>query len=128
MINFLNLKINNKQYEKEFKEAASRVIESGWYLMGEELNIFEKNYAAFCKVDHCLGVANGLDALRLIFKAYNLMGIIKKGDDNENTDLTAVTHLHQHERNPKDPRKRHPNVLRERTTQEQKQQPPHGHG
>ena len=81
MINFLDLKINNKQYEKEFKEAASRVIESGWYLMGEELNIFEKNYAAFCKVDHCLGVANGLDALRLIFKAYILMGIIKKGDE-----------------------------------------------
>ena len=81
MINFLDLKINNKQYEKEFKEAACRVIESGWYLMGEELNIFEKNYATFCKVDHCLGVANGLDALRLIFKAYILMGIIKKGDE-----------------------------------------------
>ena len=81
MISFLDLKKNNKQYEKEFKEAASRVIDSGWYLMGKELDTFEKNYANFCNVDHCLGVANGLDALRLIFKAYIIMGIMKKGDE-----------------------------------------------
>jgi dTDP-4-amino-4,6-dideoxygalactose transaminase len=81
MINFLNLKKINSQYEKELKEAASKVIDSGWYLMGHELETFEKNYAAFCGVQHCLGVANGLDALRLIFKAYIELGVMQKGDE-----------------------------------------------
>tara|TARA_B100000900_G_C20599324_1_gene724852 strand:- start:1061 stop:2164 length:1104 start_codon:yes stop_codon:yes gene_type:complete len=81
MINFLNLKKVNAQYSKEFKEAASRVIDSGWFLMGNELKTFEKNYSNFCGVKFCLGVANGLDALRLIFKAYIEMGVMKKGDE-----------------------------------------------
>ena len=81
MIKFLDLQRTNTQYEKELKEAASRVIDSGWYLMGKELENFEQNYASFCGVQHCLGVANGLDALRLIFKAYIEMGIMQKGDE-----------------------------------------------
>jgi len=81
MIKFLDLQKINTQYEKELKEAASRVIDSGWYLLGKELETFEKNYASFCGVQHCLGVANGLDALRLIFKAYIEMGIMQKGDE-----------------------------------------------
>ncbi|CAM4360759.1 DegT/DnrJ/EryC1/StrS family aminotransferase [Gillisia limnaea] len=81
MIKFLDLQKINAQYEQELKEAANRVIDSGWYLMGKELESFEQNYAAFCKVEHCLGVANGLDALRLIFKAYIEMGIMQKGDE-----------------------------------------------
>jgi len=81
MINFLDLKKINSQFEKELKEAASKVIDSGWYLMGKELETFEKNYAAFCGVQHCLGVANGLDALRLIFKAYIELNVMQKGDE-----------------------------------------------
>ena len=81
MIKFLDLQKINTQYEKELKEAASRVIDSGWYLMGKELEIFETNYASFCGVEFCLGVANGLDALRLIFKAYIEMGLMEKGDE-----------------------------------------------
>lgn len=81
MINFLDLKKINSQYEKEIKEAATRVIDSGWYLMGKELENFEQSYADFCKVKYCLGVANGLDALRLIFKAYIEIGVMKKGDE-----------------------------------------------
>jgi len=81
MIKFLDLQKINAQYQQELKEAASRVIDSGWYLMGKELEIFEHNYAAFCGVKYCLGVANGLDALRLIFKAYIEMGVMKKGDE-----------------------------------------------
>ena len=79
MIKFLDLEKINTQYDKELKDAASRVIDSGWYLMGKELKIFEKDYASFCGVEFCLGVANGLDALRLIFKAYIEMGVFKKG-------------------------------------------------
>lgn len=81
MIKFLDLQHINAQYEKELKEAANRVIDSGWYLMGKELETFEHNYADLCGVKYCLGVANGLDALRLIFKAYLEMGIMKKGDE-----------------------------------------------
>ena len=81
MIKFLDLKKINTQYDKELKEAASRVIDSGWYLMGKELETFEQSYAAFCNVKFALGVANGLDALRLIFKGYIESGIMTKGDE-----------------------------------------------
>jgi len=81
MIKFLDLQKINAQYEQELKEAATRVIDSGWYLIGKELESFEQNYGSFCGVNHCLGVANGLDALRLIFKAYIEMGEINKGDE-----------------------------------------------
>lgn len=81
MIKFLDLQKINTQYEKELKEAASRVIDSGWFLMGKELENFEQSYASFCSVKHCLGVGNGLDALRLIFKAYIELGVMQKGDE-----------------------------------------------
>ena len=81
MIKFLDLQKINAQYEIELKEAADRVIYSGWYLMGKELESFEANYADFCGVKHALGVANGLDALRLIFRAYIEMGVMQKGDE-----------------------------------------------
>ena len=70
MIKFLDLQKINAQYKIELKEAANRVIDSGLYLMGKELESFEGNYADFCGVKHALGVANGLDALRLIFRGY----------------------------------------------------------
>lgn len=81
MIKFLDLKKINAQYEQELKEAANRVIDSGWFLMGKELETFEKKYAEFCGVKYALGVANGLDALRLIFKAYIELGVMKLGDE-----------------------------------------------
>ncbi len=81
MIKFLDLHKINFQYQQELKEAANRVIDSGWYLMGKEMETFQKNYAEFCGVKYALGVANGLDALRLIFKAYIEMGVMKKGDE-----------------------------------------------
>lgn len=93
MIKFLDLQKINAQYEQELKAAANRVIDSGWYLMGKELESFEHNYAKFCKVQHCLGVANGLDALRLIFKAYMEMGVMQVGDEvivPSNTYIASV--------------------------------------
>lgn len=81
MIKFLDLQKINTQYERELKEAAGRVIDSGWYLLGKELELFENNYAAFCGTKYALGVANGLDALRLIFKAYIELGVMNKGDE-----------------------------------------------
>lgn len=81
MIKFLDLQKINAQYEQELKDVASRVIDSGWYLMGKELDTFETNYAEFCGTQYALGVANGLDALRLIFKAYIELGVMREGDE-----------------------------------------------
>ena len=81
MIKFLDLQKINAQYEQDLKDAACRVIDSGWYLMGKELETFEQSYAAFCGTKYALGVANGLDALRLIFKGYIELGVMTKGDE-----------------------------------------------
>jgi len=70
MIPFLNLKDINVQYSNELKKAAARVIDSGWYVLGEEVEKFEQSFADYCGVNHCIGVSNGLDALKLILKAY----------------------------------------------------------
>jgi dTDP-4-amino-4,6-dideoxygalactose transaminase len=81
MIPFLDLKKINAQYQTELKEACARVIDSGWYILGKEVVEFEKEFAAYCETDHCLGVANGLDALVLILRAYIEMGVMQKGDE-----------------------------------------------
>ena len=81
MIKFLDLQKINAQYQKELKIASNRVIDSGWYLMGKELETFEKSYANLCNVKFALGVANGLDALRLIFRGYLELGVMSKGDE-----------------------------------------------
>jgi len=81
MIPFLDLKEINAQYADELKEACSRVIDSGWYVLGNEVTEFETEFASYCETKHCLGVANGLDALVLILRAYIEMGVIEKGDE-----------------------------------------------
>lgn len=81
MISFLDLKSINAQYQDELKAACSRVIDSGWYIMGNELTSFEKKFASFCNTDHAIGVANGLDALILIFRALKELGKLHDGDE-----------------------------------------------
>ena len=70
MIKFLDLKKINERFRSELDAAAQRVLDSGWYLLGKEVEQFEADFAAYCGVKHCIGVANGLDALNLIIKAY----------------------------------------------------------
>lgn len=81
MIPFLDLKKNNEQYLEELASVVRKVIESGWYIQGEYCQIFEREFAEYCGTKHCIGVANGLDALRLILKAYIELGKLKKGDE-----------------------------------------------
>jgi len=81
MIKFLDLHKINKTHEAELSRAANRVINSGWYLQGEELKTFESEYAKYIGVTQCIGVANGLDALRLILRAYIELGAMKEGDE-----------------------------------------------
>jgi dTDP-4-amino-4,6-dideoxygalactose transaminase len=81
MIKFLDLQKINAQYNQELKEVATAVIDSGWYLLGDRVSRFETNLANYIDVKHAVGVANGLDALRLILKAYIEMGVMKEGDE-----------------------------------------------
>jgi dTDP-4-amino-4,6-dideoxygalactose transaminase len=81
MINFLDLKALTNSFEPELSQAVKRVIDSGWFLLGEETKQFEKEYGAYTGSKHCIGVANGLDALRLILKAWIEMGVMKEGDE-----------------------------------------------
>jgi len=81
MIKFLDLQKINAQYAEELKQAAAEVIDSGWFLQGERTKKFEQQLGAFLGVNHVVTCANGLDALRLILKAYIESGVIKEGDE-----------------------------------------------
>ncbi|MCQ2244170.1 MAG: DegT/DnrJ/EryC1/StrS family aminotransferase [Bacteroidaceae bacterium] len=81
MIKFLDLKAYTDKYADEIKEATNRVVDSGWFLQGKENGQFEKDYAAYIGSPFCIGCANGLDALTLIYRAYVEMGIMKPGDE-----------------------------------------------
>lgn len=70
MIKFLDLKKVNERFRGELDAATKRVLDSGWYLLGKEVERFEADFASYCGVKHCIGVANGLDALNLIIKAH----------------------------------------------------------
>lgn len=81
MISFLDLKAINTQYRDELVAAATRVIDSGWYIQGTEVKAFEEEFADYCGSKHCIGVANGLDALTLTLRAWKEMGKLKEGDE-----------------------------------------------
>lgn len=81
MIKFLDLKAINDSFEPELSASIKRVLDSGWYLLGNEVASFEKEYAEFIGTKHCIGIANGLDALRLILRAYIELGIMEEGDE-----------------------------------------------
>lgn len=81
MIKFLDLQKINKQYSEEIKKVTNEVIDSGWYLLGEKVQLFEDNLAKYIGAKHAIACANGLDALRLIFRAYIEMGVMKEGDE-----------------------------------------------
>lgn len=81
MIKFNDLKKINDSYEPGISQAIIRVLNSGWYLLGDETRSFEAEYSSYLGVKHCIGVANGLDALRLILRGYIEMGLMKEGDE-----------------------------------------------
>ena len=72
MIKFLDLHKVNERFRDEMDAATKRVLDSGWYLLGKECEAFEREFAEYCGVKHCIGCANGLDALKLIVKAYGI--------------------------------------------------------
>jgi len=81
MIKFLDLYRINKEYETKFKNEFKGFLESGFYILGDAVKQFETNFAKYCGTQHCIGVANGLDALTLIFKGYVSLGKLNIGDE-----------------------------------------------
>ena len=98
MIPFLDLKGINTQYRAELIEACTRVIDSGWYIQGNECKEFDKEFANYCGTKHAIGVANGLDALILILRAYKEMGVMNDGDEvivPSNTYIASILAISQ---------------------------------
>ena len=81
MIKFLDLQKINAIYQEQFQQKLKLVLDNGWFILGNEVKEFERNFANYCDAKHCIGVANGLDALILILKGYIELGKIAKGDE-----------------------------------------------
>lgn len=104
IIPFLDLKTVNAQYRQDLIDAATRVIDSGWYIQGAELKAFESEFADYCGVQHCVGVANGLDALTLTLRAWKELGKLKDGDEvivPANTYIASILAITENRLTPK---------------------------
>lgn len=80
-ISFLDLKAVNTKHQSDLEDIVLRVIRSGRYILGDEVNKFETDFAAFCNAKDCIGVGNGLDAIKLILKGYKELGLLHDGDE-----------------------------------------------
>ncbi|MBF7044161.1 class E lipooligosaccharide biosynthesis aminotransferase WlaRG, partial [Campylobacter volucris] len=86
MVKFLDLYGINERFNEELNEAFKEVLKSGWYILGKQCEKFENDFAKYCGVKHCIGVANGLDALRIIIKAYEF-------NENDEIIVPANTYI-----------------------------------
>lgn len=80
-IKFLPLKKINESFEPELSERIIKAVKSGRYILGNECREFEKKFAQLCGTEYCIGVGNGLEALKLILHAYKILGVLKEGDE-----------------------------------------------
>ena len=80
-IPYLSLQAVTNQHAEEIQQAVKRVVDSGWYLLGEEVKAFEKEFANYTESEHCIGCANGLDALTMILRGYIALGRLTEGDE-----------------------------------------------
>jgi len=100
---FYDLQRFTTLHKDAIKEAVDRVIDKGWFLLGQEVETFERHYAAYIGTKHCIGVANGLDALRLILRAYKELGRLQDGDDvlvPANTYIATILAITDNNLNP----------------------------
>ena len=98
MIPFLDLHSINQRFELKFQEVFKQFLDSGYYVLGENVAAFEKEFADYCGTKHCVGVANGVDALRLILEAYKILGKLKEGDEvlvASNTYIATIIGIKQ---------------------------------
>jgi dTDP-4-amino-4,6-dideoxygalactose transaminase len=98
MIKFLDLQKINANYQEQLLQKMKLVLDKGWFILGNEVKEFETNFANYCGNKHCIGVANGLDALILILKAYIQLGKLQKGDEvivPSNTYIATILAIFQ---------------------------------
>ena len=98
MIPFLDLHKINARFEKDFQQRFKAFLDSGYYILGNNVSSFEEEYASYCGTKHCIGVANGLDALRLILEGYKILGKLKNGDEvivASNTYIATILAIRQ---------------------------------
>lgn len=103
MIPFLDLKKINDQFKNELYEASQRVIDSGWYIQGKEVAAFEAEFAEYCGTKYAIGVANGLDALILVIRAWKELSRLKEGDEvivPANTYIASILAITENRLNP----------------------------
>lgn len=103
MIPFLDLKAINQQYRDELLEAITKVFDSGWYVQGTEVKSFEQEFAGYCGTEHCIGVANGLDALSVTLRAWKEMGKLRDGDEvivPANTYIASILAITENDLKP----------------------------
>lgn len=80
IVPFLDLKAINARHAEELRAAACRVIDSGWYVLGEEVGAFETEFASWVGSPHCVGTSDGLSALTLALRGWKELGMLKEGD------------------------------------------------
>ncbi len=98
MISFLDLHKINARHENSFKELFQEFLDSGYYILGNSVRTFESAFANYCGVRHCIGVGNGLDALRLILEGYKVLGKLADGDEvlvASNTYIATILAIQQ---------------------------------
>ncbi len=98
MIPFLDLHAINARFETGFKKSFQQFLDSGYYILGNQVKLFEEAFATYCGTKHCVGVANGLDALRLILEGYKILGKMKNGDEvlvASNTYIATIIAIKQ---------------------------------
>ena len=98
MIPFLDLQKYNQRFENEFHKKFKSFLASGYYILGNEVKAFEEEYADYCGTKYCIGVGNGLDALRLIIEGYKLLGRLSDGDEilvASNTYIATIIAIKQ---------------------------------
>lgn len=98
MIPFLDLHAINKRFEKQFQESFQQFLNSGYYVLGNQVTAFETAFANYCGTKHCIGVGNGLDALRLILEGYKVLGKLQNGDEvlvASNTYIATIIAIKQ---------------------------------
>lgn len=102
-IPYLDLKAMTALHSQELQQAVAEVVNSGWYLQGTAVKRFEEHYARYIGTRHCIGVANGLDALTLTLRAYKELGLLNDGDEvivQANTFIATVLSITENQLTP----------------------------
>lgn len=98
MIPFIDIHTINKRFEKDFQSQFQDFLDSGYYILGNQVTAFESRFADYCETQYCIGVGNGLDALRLILEGYKVVGKLQEGDEvlvASNTFIATIIAIKQ---------------------------------